>query len=359
MRINSGKLLKVQLLKKLDELSQNARTISFIGKDKGSGKTTALGAFMEACRDRTLGITSVGVDGLRVGDNGSIAIAGSAEDDPKGCANKGLFVKEGSVIASARALLPLMDVTKEILEVSNINSPIGEIVIFSARSAGNVVVAGPSSVRDLIMLRDSLLDFGAELVLVDGAVNRKSLALTGESDYTVYTICLKDLHSDKVLEDILEDLDRLLIPQMNEPLIMDLEKNSSIVYLDLNLGNIHNYLEAEAKDIDIEALYIQGAITTNVIKEFAALTKVEKKRLNGAKLIFEDGTKIIAKTKDLKIFGAMGISIFAKNKINIMAICVNPFMSKLNEDEISNLIIEIHRKTNIPVFDIKGGTYSC
>ncbi len=66
-----------------------------------------------------------------------------------GTEKPGIFVREGTLIATARDMLRLGDVTQEILVTTGIPTPLGEVVILRARSAGNVQLAGPSITSQL------------------------------------------------------------------------------------------------------------------------------------------------------------------------------------------------------------------
>ena len=43
-------------------ISNNFKTISFIGLDRASGKTTTLKVFLQALKDKRVGVTSIGTD---------------------------------------------------------------------------------------------------------------------------------------------------------------------------------------------------------------------------------------------------------------------------------------------------------
>ena len=65
--------------------------------------------------------------------------------------------------------------TKEILMTTGIPTPLGEVVIMRARSAGYVQLAGPSITTQLRSVSESFFALGAEKSVIDGALGRKSL----------------------------------------------------------------------------------------------------------------------------------------------------------------------------------------
>lgn len=95
----------------------------------------------------TLGLTSIGRDG-------------ESTDVVTGTEKPGIFVREGTLIATARDMLRLGDVTTEILATTGIPTPLGEVVILRARSAGNVQLAGPSITRQLREVSRMFLSWG-------------------------------------------------------------------------------------------------------------------------------------------------------------------------------------------------------
>lgn len=148
----------------LYELIEGVRTLSVIGMCKNAGKTTVLNSVISECGERgeTLGLTSIGRDGER-----SDLVTNTKKPE--------IFVKEGAVIATAEGLVPFCDASREILEKTGIPTPMGEIIIFRARSDGFVQLGGASTTEQQKLLRDALFGFGCTRVLIDGAISRKSL----------------------------------------------------------------------------------------------------------------------------------------------------------------------------------------
>lgn len=145
------------------EILNGVKTMSIVGMCKNAGKTTMLNWMLHHDRLRgTLGLTSIGRDG-------------ESTDVVTGTEKPGIFVREGTLIATARDMLRLGDVTTEILETTGIPTPLGEVVILRARSAGNVQLAGPSITSQLREVSRMFFDLGADKSIIDGALGRKSL----------------------------------------------------------------------------------------------------------------------------------------------------------------------------------------
>ena len=148
-----------ELLRRLNE----TKTMSIVGMCKNAGKTTMLNWMLSGGHlHGTLGLTSIGRDG-------------ESTDIVTGTEKPGIFVKEGTLIATAKDMLRLGDVTKEILMTTGIPTPLGEVVILRARSAGHVQLAGPSITTQLKSVSQAFFELGADRSIIDGALGRKSL----------------------------------------------------------------------------------------------------------------------------------------------------------------------------------------
>ena len=109
----------------------NTRTLSIVGMCKNAGKTTVLNRLLSESHGRVLGLTSIGRDG-------------ESTDVVTGTEKPGIFIPEGTLFATAKDMLSLCDVTQEIVYTTGIPTPLGEVVLVRARSAGSVQLAGPS-----------------------------------------------------------------------------------------------------------------------------------------------------------------------------------------------------------------------
>ena len=142
---------------------QSVRSMSIVGMCKNAGKTTMLNWLLaHSGRGRVLGLTSIGRDG-------------ESTDVVTGTEKPSIFVPAGTLIATARDMLWLGDVTKEILVSTGIPTPLGEVIIMRARSDGYVQLAGPSITTQLKSVSQTFFDLGAEQSIIDGALGRKSL----------------------------------------------------------------------------------------------------------------------------------------------------------------------------------------
>ncbi len=149
-------------------------SVSIIGICKNAGKTTVLNRLLRCLDDdpRVPAVTSIGRDG-------------EAVDVVTGTEKPGIWLRRGTLAATAEGLLRYSDITREILQTTGVTTPLGEVVVFRALSDGAVQLAGPSIAEQLAQLAGDLNAHGADIVLIDGALSRKSLAAPAVADAVI------------------------------------------------------------------------------------------------------------------------------------------------------------------------------
>ncbi|MBI2873922.1 MAG: hypothetical protein HYY09_02445 [Firmicutes bacterium] len=142
--------------------------VGLAGTAKNTGKTTATAAIIrEGSRYALLGVTSIGYDGETV-------------DNVTRLPKPRLPVPEGTLVATARTCLGAGSARLEILEDTTLPTPLGTVAVARVVEAGTVLLAGPNNTGDLQACLQALRAEGAELTLVDGALNRLApMAATG------------------------------------------------------------------------------------------------------------------------------------------------------------------------------------
>ncbi len=151
------------------------RSVFIVGTAKNAGKTVAMRAIARAAQSRglRLGMTSTGRDG-------------EAVDAVDSLAKPRLFLSEGTIVATARTLLPRHPAS-EILDLSPWNSAAGTIVLARVRRAGHFELAGPSAAAGIRACVQRLAALDCEQIIVDGAVDRVA-ALAGGGDAVIVSV---------------------------------------------------------------------------------------------------------------------------------------------------------------------------
>lgn len=148
-------------------------SLAIVGLAKNVGKTTTLGALLDAAgrRQQVVGLTSIGRDGepldLITGETKPRIrmTAGSLVAASMPCAKKGTKI--------------------EVLEHTGVTGALGEIVVARLMETADVEVAGPHTREGLAAVMARLVARGAPLVLVDGAFDRRASACPLVTEATV------------------------------------------------------------------------------------------------------------------------------------------------------------------------------
>lgn len=325
-------------------------SVSIVGLAKNAGKTVTLNYIISKAYDENIkiGITTTGRDGEK-------------NDLVTNTEKPTIYVTEGVLAATSSRALLISEVKTEILATTGIKSPMGEIVIVRVRRAGNIQIAGPGTASDIKKVVRLLQSFGAELVLVDGAIDRKAAssptitdacimssgAVLGRDmkivvERTAFAVdCYKLKQADpKIIEMfsskicIIDSIDEINgIERCNTENIVEKVDNFEI---DKNDKSEKSF---RYKVTDIPALtgitagdklrehinentkyvYVSGAITPLLLKKL-----LKNKYVKNYELIIDDGTKIFIESNLWNEAKKKGLRITVKNQINLIALSLNP-----------------------------------
>lgn len=145
-----------------------AATVAFVGVAKHSGKTTALGRFVEesAREGNPVGLLSIGVDG-------------ESRDAILGVDKPSVPIVEGSWVVAGDVALARSTARFEYQQGLGISTPLGRAYLARATDGGEVVLGGLRHRSDLLEARDTLREAGGERgvrVFIDGAYGRRVAA---------------------------------------------------------------------------------------------------------------------------------------------------------------------------------------
>lgn len=294
-----------------------ARTLSIVGMCKNAGKTTVLNRLLPELGDRVLGLTSIGRDG-------------ESTDVVTGTDKPGIFVPEGTLFATAKDMLPLCDVTQEIVFTTGIPTPLGEVVLVRARSAGNVQLAGPSITSQLKTVSELFFSLGAEQVFIDGALGRKSLGARAVAEGVILcTGASYDMRMEKVVSDT-----------ANVFRVMNLKKAETVPE------------ESEQPLADVlkashEAL-ISGALT-----DAAVVPLLKSGALKNARLVVKDPSKVLLSPDTLDKLAIRNVTLETVEAAKVLCVTVNPVSAygwKFDADVFRKAM---QNAVGVPVINVK------
>jgi len=267
--------------------------IVIIGMAKNSGKTTTLNHLIKTFRKegQRVALTSIGRDGESVD-----VVTGT--DKPR------IYVYRDTIIATAEKLLPLCDISKEIIAVTKIHTPLGRVVIVRALSDGFVQLGGPSIAAQMAEL---LCELPGDRILIDGAVSRKAQASIGDA----VVLCTGASYSPSMIDTIQETQ---------------------------HVVNMFNLPRFEGENY----IYVPGAITDSV------LSGIE----TGTTVVAEDPGKILVTATAYERLLARKINLAVKKTLRLVALTINP-TSPYNAGYNSRDFLEKMREAvTIPVYNL-------
>lgn len=335
-------------------LRRGFKSIAIVGMAKNVGKTVTLNHLIqEAEREGVkVGLTSIGRDGERVD-------ALSATHKPE------IWVTTGTLFATAQSAMKKSGIRAQVLADTGFKTILGGVYIYQAMEDGNVELVGPHSHSQLERVID-LMREEAEIVLVDGAINRSSSAAPSITDAvllatgavvgsdletvvekTVYQVgCFKL----PVVEDArLAKLSRELMASHNGGLIDDQYQVTPIQMVTALMGMDQ---VIDAIDETSRVLVLGGALTEG----FLTTLETEVGDTYNLKIIIRDGTRVFLEPRTLNRFLGRGGEIQVLKPIQLVAVTVNsttPQGGQLNPDLLCTTLAR-HLK-GIPVLDLVLG----
>lgn len=308
----------------IEHIKDKYKRISIVGMSKNSGKTVALNYLIGEAYDQgiKIGITSIGRDGE------SIDIVTDTDKPP-------IFVEEGTLIATSTKMIQLGDANIEILRVTEYRTPLGEIIIGRVRDSGYVQIAGPQLLSEIKSVTDMMLHFGAEVVIIDGALDRLSQAAPDISEAAILSVgAVLSRDINKVIEQAIHVRNTLGLKRVDDEKIRDISRDLmydnkiavideeggvDIIPLKTALGSGH--IIAEHLRDNSKYLVISGSLSKNTLQDITRTTR----RYKDIEIIIKDGTRVFIEPKDWLMFIRLGIKIRVLDSINLVGITLNPY----------------------------------
>lgn len=329
------------------------KSISIIGMTKNVGKTTTLNHILKEARGNlSLGLTSIGRDGEELD-------LVTATEKPK------IYIEKNTIVATAKECLLNSDFTKEIIRTTGINTPMGEVIIARALSDGYVDLGGPSVNSYMTKIKDMLLELNCDLVIVDGALSRKTFASPSITEATVLstgaalakslnTVIRDTVHTINLLsieKEENKEVEQIARDIMNLSAIGLIKKDNTYKILNAKTALSSSKTIVEALSEEVSYLVIKGVVSDKLLTEIMTSTKEYKNIV----IIVEDGTKLFLSRDTLYKFQKQGGTIRVLNKINIVCVTSNPKAPQGYEFSQKELIDGLRNAIDLPVFDVIGG----
>ena len=328
----------------------NFRIITIIGLAKNVSKTTTLNYLIKNLKGKIkLGLTSIGRDGEKYD---------VITELPK----PRIYIEQGTIVATAEDCYKKSKIPMEMLKKTGISTPLGEVLILKATGNGLIELAGPSINTYLYQICLDLKQLGCDIILIDGAFDRRAYATpliseatilsTGASvsrnitdvvnltRHTINLLTLKREENQEILsiaKDLLKKAKVSIINLDNSTKILDV-----ITSLD-SAGEIIQELDNKSK-----YLVINGAVTDKLLNDLLKTTEKYKEII----FLVEDATKLFLSEKIMNKFNKKGGILRVIYPINIVALTINPtspYGYEFSKDKFLNLL---KKEIKIPIYDL-------
>ena len=335
----------------LYDLSNKYKTLSIVGMAKNAGKTTALNFLIEEAMDEgiVLGITSTGRDG-------------ETQDLVTGTEKPRVYLDQGTLVSVPSQLFGLADAGLEILRRTKYSTAIGELLICKVQDAGYVQIAGPVINSETKKLCQDMFGLGCDLVMIDGAIDRKTIASPETSDAIILaTGAVLSRSMKKVVEETAHVVHLYGLPEFDEndkvtEFIRQDNYEHIIAFNDKGEGKVLDLVTGlgaaryidDAIEEDTRYIFIPGAFTNSVVAD------ITNKHLKKVEFILKDPTKIFVNIMDWGQLRKRGFKVKVLKNIEIAAITVNPW-SPQGYTFDSDVLIEEMRKLipDMPIIDVR------
>lgn len=280
--------------------SDGSRGIAVVGTGKNVGKTVTARALLAALDGRCAGLTSVGRDGESVD-------AGDAGPKPR------LLLRPGTIVATARALLPDSPAS-EILETSDVMTAAGPLIFARVRTAAYYEILGAPTASGARGTLARMRELGAEITILDGAVDRVAALAGGDDAIVVATGAATAATIDEAVEEA-----RALVARLDVP----------------------------AFDERLPALHIDGALTATIVAGLLA-------RAETRQIVVKDPTRIALSGRAFD-GAASRLTLRCERPLRVVAVTA----ASIGRDryfEPSTFARAVAAATGLPTFDVYAGT---
>jgi hypothetical protein len=340
----------------LADLLAGTRRLALVGLAKNTGKTETLKALLaeHARAGHVVGVTSIGRDGEERD------VIDARIEKPR------INLEEGSLLASTDALLRASAVAHERLAQTGVRTPLGEVLIARLSEPGTIEVAGPSAAADVLAVSEAMLAFGAEQVLIDGAIDRRAASSPAVSDGLVMaTGAILGEDIAQVVATTANAVDLVRLPRAS-----DAADDASAADDGGDAGDgrvsLQRRLVLNAEPAQIAALLRENPRAHTFLVD-GALGEGFLEGLLGARserggrelrLVVGDPTKVFLSRRGPSWYQRQGIAIEVRQTIDLKAITINPVAPQSHRFDSRELREQIEATVaDVPVLDVLDASY--
>ena len=323
------------------------KSCSIVGLEKNTGKTECFNYVLQRLPldKKRIAVSSIGIDG-------------ETTDQVTKTTKPEIFLREGVYFGTSEKHYLMKCLSAELLEITNENTSLGNIVIGKALTPGKILLSGPSSTNGLRRWMDEMKKYDVDLTIIDGALSRMSLASPTVSESMIlatgaaYSANINTLVQKTAFVVQMINLD--LTSEDNRETFNDIKNGVWAIDED---DVIHDLKVASSLSINIntdglkkcKTLFVSGALTDNFINHIR-----QNKIFNETEIVVRDFTKIFLTPMTYNSFvnGKRKITVLQKSKL--IAVCVNPTSPNGIVLDSEKLCKTLSEAIKLPVYDLRA-----
>jgi hypothetical protein len=331
----------------LSQLTASARRLALVGLAKNTGKTVALAALLRELQaeDRCVGVTSIGRDGEEHD------VIDARIDKPR------IFLAAGNLVASTDALLRASGVAHERLTQTGVRTPLGEVIIARLAEQGAVEVAGPSAAEEVREVGEAMIGFGAEHVLIDGAIDRRAASSPDVADGLVLsTGAILSTDLEEVVARTRDAVELVRLPVVGENAAEQRITVARRLALDAEPTEIATLLREHPQTMTLQ---VEGALGERFLEGLLAACKdLGPPTRRELRIVASDPTKVFLSHRGPGWYRRQGLCIEVLQVVGLKAITINPVAPQSHRFDSQQLRELIEAAIpDVPVLDVLDRTY--
>ena len=329
------------------------KSCSIVGLEKNTGKTECFNYVLQRLplENKRVAVSSIGIDG-------------ETTDQVTKTAKPEIFLREGVYFGTSEKHYLMKRLSAELLEITNENTSLGNIIIGKALTPGKILLSGPSSTNGLRRWMDEMKKYDVDLTIIDGALSRMSLASPAVSESMIlatgaaYSANINTLVQKTAFVVQMINLD--LTSEENRKTFNDIKNGVWAIDGERGTGTGNERLVdlkvASSLSINIntdglkkcKTLFVSGALTDNFINHIR-----QNRIFNETEIVVRDFTKIFLTPMTYKSFvnGKRKITVMQKSKL--IAVCVNPTSPNGIVLDSEKLCTTLSEAIKLPVYDLR------
>ncbi|MEE1111828.1 MAG: hypothetical protein UH077_01420 [Bacteroidales bacterium] len=322
------------------------KSISFVGMEKNAGKTQTLNYVLSRLRtfsNLKLAISSIGVDGETL----DIVTSTSKPE---------IEIYPNTTFITSQSLYNQKEIVSAIEEVSKDYTALGKLITARAITQGKVLLGGPSDTKNLKKLLEKL-EKNADLILIDGALSRKSFGSPTITDAMILSTGASLSASLNVVVKKTKFIYQMTqLPQYQSTLAEQLQNIENGIYaiteegiVDLEIPSLMMIDKYKDKIFTYgKRLFVAGALND----KFIQLLKIQKNPQE-IEIIIKDFTKIFAQEDNVIQYLYRGGQIKVLDQTNLIAITANPISPTGYNFNNQEMLDALRKEIPINIYNVK------